>query len=510
MRAAPLEWLGTKFEEPLRLLPVTSSGLTWVNYKESRTVGYESEATNEEKRKARQQLINDGKLTPEEFDEAVDQTPVTFYEKLQKDAAESVEALNELAELCDEKFGDYSPSLIKTRTALEDLAQLARIFITKKGGPSQPEPEPEPEPEEEAPPVVEAAPAPAPAPAPAAPKAPPKAAPAPVMSLEPANLEDAVKRLGAIARFLRSKDEYDIAPFLILRGLRWGEIRYNGPQIDSRMLEAPPPDLRAELKSAVLGEQWDKVLELTERAMELPCGRAWLDIQRYAVLALEKKGDWYAFVAGAIKSSLRALLEDLPGLLDMTLMDDTPVANAETMAWIRSDVLGGAAVAARPPAPAPEPEPEPEPQPQPQPQLDLSAAPPSMNDTIGAEEAARDVFEDALELARRGREREAIEMISKELAAERSGRGRFKRKMQLAHLFMAGGKSRIAHPILEQLASEIDQRKLEEWEAGEVLAYPLSLFLECLKSEDLDPELRKQIYYRICRLDPAQALRISD
>src|SRR5262249_23942203 len=122
-------------------------------------------------------------------------------------------------------------------------------------------------------------------------------------------------------------------------GFRWGEIRYNGPSIDPNILAAPSVEVRSALKRFAVDHDWDNVLETTETAMEGPCGRAWLDVHRYAVRALEKKGDYFAFVAQAIRTGLRGLLQDLPGLLDLTLTDDTPTANPETLAWIKQDVL---------------------------------------------------------------------------------------------------------------------------------------------------------------------------
>src|SRR5260370_35188574 len=75
--------------------------------------------------------------------------------------------------------------------------------------------------------------------------------------------------------------------------------------------------------------------------MAEPCGRGWLDLQRYVVKAA---GEWgYSNITKAVISELRALLTDLPQLPYWTLMDDTPTANAETQAWIRDSVLPPAA-----------------------------------------------------------------------------------------------------------------------------------------------------------------------
>ena len=321
------------------------------------------------------------------------------------------------------------------------------------------------------------------------------------MSAEPASIEDAEARIAVICRFLRAQDAYDIAPYLILRGLRWGQIRYNGPdQIAPQMLEAPPGQIRADLKRYAGEEQWDMVLETTEAAMELPCGRGWLDLQRYAVTALENKGEWFASVAAGVRTALRGLVQDLPQLLDMTLLDDTPTANPETRAWIIEQVLSGEVPVRRPPPPEPEPESEPE---APAP-VALPDRPPPMDGDVPA--AQPDLFDEALEAARSGKQSEALAMIARQLASERSGRGRFKRRTQLAHLLMTGGNEQVAFPILLQLATEIEERRLEEWEDPEAVAYPLELLLRCNNAEGVD---RQRLYSRLCLLDPVRALGTS-
>jgi len=74
---------------------------------------------------------------------------------------------------------------------------------------------------------------------------------------------------------------------------------------------------------------------------------------------------------------------------------------------------------------------------------------------------------------------------------------------------MASGYETIALPILEDIGREIEQRKLEDWEAPDTLAHPLVLMFRCLSKLDSNPEERQRIYSRICRLDPLQALSCS-
>src|SRR5581483_8674343 len=111
-------------------------------------------------------------------------------------------------------------------------------------------------------------------------------------------------------------------------------------------------ELRTQLKTAMLESDWAKVVEIGEAAMAEPCGRGWLDLQRYMVTALEQ---WSApQIAAAIKSEVRALLKDIPDLRRWTMMDDTPTANAETQAWLDQIIAEGgeSAAASAPPAAA--------------------------------------------------------------------------------------------------------------------------------------------------------------
>ena len=56
------------------------------------------------------------------------------------------------------------------------------------------------------------------------------------------------------------------------------------------MLEAPPTEVRQKLKRLAQEGQWEEVLNTAETAMAMPCGRGWLDLQRYVVRACEELG----------------------------------------------------------------------------------------------------------------------------------------------------------------------------------------------------------------------------
>jgi type VI secretion system protein ImpA len=225
----------------------------------------------------------------------------------------------------------------------------------------------------------------------------------------------------------------------------------------------------------------------------MECARGWLDLQRYAARACYELGSYYEPIRQAVISSLRALLVDYPRLAKMTLMDDTPTANGETQTWFKEEVLPKSADAAAQPAAAPA----------------YTPSAYTSQETASAEPGAPpDIFERAMNEARSGRAQRGIEMLMREMTQERSGRARFQRKAQLAQLCAMTGHTPIAYPILQELAAEIERRKLEDWETPETIAEPLALLYKCM-DKNVSAEDRQKLYSWICRLDPLAALTVN-
>ncbi len=536
IRSAPLAWLGSKLEEPLKALPLTSNKLNLALYQESRLVGYEPSEEEQEKRDAREEKIKEGKLSAEQFDESMEATPTSFYLSGWEGLKKGLPALESLSEFCDEKFGEFSPSFIKTRAAIETLTDVVEKILKQKGG------FPEPAAEQEAAPPEEEYTPPPPAPAPAATLTwddlNESAGGAPAQG---GDREGLLRQLTSTCQKLRTLDPEDPVPYMVVRALRWAELMVDAPMISRSTMESPPSSIRIGLKRQAGDSDWDRVLETTETAMALPCGRTWLDLQRYTSMALKNKG--YGPALRGVHSMLRAMLVDVPDLLDLILPDDTPAANQETKDWIdemivvkvmpyiphpageessdsdssySSDDTSSTDSSSETPSeetpsddssstdtPAEEPAPE-------LPPFTVDEHPPLIEDEpVAVPEGTPDIFDQAIEAVKAGNTAEGLGIIYKILATERTGRARFKRRTQLAHLLMAGGREKIAQSLLDQLVVEIEDRRLEDWEDSEALAYPLSLMLRCLAVDGGDNERRSQLYARICKLDPVRALNCS-
>ncbi len=489
MRATPLEWVGNYFEKIIRRSPVTKSGLDTFQYKEALLTGYEADAQSSEKLEVRQTSIAEGKLTAEEFDKSFDATPLDWYERRLAECDASLEALESLQVVTETRFGDVAPGFGKLRTALEEVRQTFNILFKRKGGgesaaaavPAEQEAEETTSYEEQS------------SPQPVRRAAPRAKRP---LGEEPADKEDASDRIAAVARYLRREDPYSPAPYLLVRGLRFGELRAGGESPDLSLLDAPPTEIRQDLKRMANEGQWQEVLEAAENAVAMPCGRGWLDVHRYSVRACSELGYSYDPIAASIRTMLRGILADYPQFLEWTLADDTPTANAETLNWLRDQVLPPPPAAVQDEAAAPEPEAAPEYR-----QPDSLAA--------QSEDGVIDAWQLAIDQVHGGNNREAVEILSREITQERSGRGRFQRKVQLARICLDCKFEAIARPILEGLAEEIDSRKLETWEPADMLAQPLALLYHSFSKAERDATAGRELYARICRLDPIQAMSVS-
>jgi len=358
MRATALRWVGSQLDSGVRSAPVTKAH-NWYQYRESRTVPTEEEAQSSgDKLALRNEAIQEGKTTPEEFDNGFAATPGAWSLELYKSLGSLLELIASLGSYCDEKFGDETPEFSSLSKSLEEIYQTARVLMKQKGisdeveKPAEEASELEPEPAYAEPVYAEQSSAPASQPQAAAPR---PARPS-AMTAEPSSREDAEERVRAAGRYLRREDPYSPAGYMVTRALRWGELRMAGTNPHPQILVAPPTEVRVGLKQLALEGVNHLTLEAAEDAAGRPWGRAWLDIHRYSVASLQASGADLA--AKAILSGLRALLQDVPSLLDWSLADDTPVANAETRQWLKdTGTLGGAdgSAAVAPPPPPPEP-----------------------------------------------------------------------------------------------------------------------------------------------------------
>ena len=462
-RVAPLDWIGSRFDQPVRMVPVTRKGYDWFQYKQSRAVGYEADAAgNETKQEARTQAIADGKVTAEDFDSAFAATPKAFYAESKQNLDDCLEAIESLSGVCESKFGEASARFRKSAHGARKRCGRPSMVCSRRSGSSSRMKNPKPASKAAGTESGEAETADAAAVPGRARK---------TVSAEPADRDDAFSRVAVVAKYLRREDPYSPAPYLMLRGFRWGELRARGDSPSLELLAPPATQVRQDLKRLSVEGNWAELIEARRERHGLPCGRAWLDLQRYAVKATRRvwlSGDRQT---PSGRSCARCGRPATIAAVDSGRRHPDGQLRNAGMAERGDDAApGGERVAGH--------------------AIHGGNRKPIRTDR--ARPVPPDAFQVAMEAARSGDVQLAIEILSREIAHERSGRARFQRKIQLAQICMSTGHEAIAYPILNEMADEIEQRKLEEWEASEVVAHPLALLFRCMNQLDGDAEIQAQ------------------
>jgi type VI secretion system protein ImpA len=480
-RARPLSWLST-LDGAIRRIRITPDGYNWIDYQQSREVGYEEDADTSDKQEQREQAIAAHKLTAEQFDKS-------FYKKGWEFHQGQLEAINSvlaeialLEELCAVRYGDAAPHFGRLRNSVETVQQVIDTLAEKIKPAEESEPVPEADAEFYAfnPEPVKAD--------SATPVATGGAAAVPARVAQAINTdESAIAAVAEAARFLRRQHPTSPAPFLMLRGLRWGELREGLRSGDP--LPAPPTAVRKRLKELSSAGEWQQLLEAVEEAMGGPEGRASLDLQRYAVRACSELGSDYADIEQTLRASVVALVNEFPELPSAELTDGTNAANAETRGWLKEI--------------------------QPERAAERQSQPPIIAETRrgsqdGDDGELPDVYQAALETALQGRRDEAVRALSKAVQEAGSGRSRFLRRLQLAEVCLRAGVPAVARPVLEDLVAEADARKLGEWEDATMASGPLKLLYQCLVIMNADMARRAELASAICRIDPAGAMDLCD
>lgn len=495
LRAKPLNWLGSALEIPVKTIPITAAGYDWLKHKESRVVGYEEQARTDAEKKKRNAMLAQGKLAAEAFDKAFDESPKSFYAKAEKDLDGCISRLTSLEKFCDEKFGSAAPSFNRLKSALTEVRHTVHGMLEKKR-------ELEPDPVEPEPGVEQAAGGDAETggdgSAPAA-SVLPHSIVIPLASAEPVERRHAIAAIATAAATLRKQQAGNPAPYLMMRGLRWGELRASPGLKNPDVLEAPTTELRQHLKLLALASNWSELLEVAENSMSLPCSRAWLDLQHLVVLACKALGQEYSLVETAIVSELKNLLHDLPELLNATLLDGTPSANAETRAWLCGLMAPAPALKAEVPAAASD---------------GTEGAPPAepFGPPLGPSswwEKPADAYVLSQTAVRAGNLDRGLAIMREEIARQQSGRARFQRTLQFVRLCIEAGHDTIVQPMIDDITAALENHKLDDWEDRETVADALVLIMNTSKKVQADSAARQRLFERVCRLDPVRALHVG-
>jgi type VI secretion system protein ImpA len=330
-------------------LRVTSSGLTAADYQESRLVGYEADATTDERKNARKAAIEAKTVTAEEFDKAAAATPKAFFVETRAALDEAIDQSDKLDRYQRDGYGEQYPQLSPLVAALQEAGGVIDVLLSER---RKIEPDPVATFEKMAQWQTE----------PGSPAflidedvatIPGKVPPAGVdrnaahavsgqrgvpTATDMSGPQDAYSLIVSCAQFLFEADTKSPVPYLVCAGLRLGETRRQGVSPEPGFAVGPSAQIRQSMRAFALSGAWVELLRAALPVMAEPCARAWLDLHRYIWRAAQESGA--GALATAVSGTLRELLKLRPEVRHWTLEDDTGAANPETQAWIDTEVLG--------------------------------------------------------------------------------------------------------------------------------------------------------------------------
>lgn len=285
-------------------------------------------------------------------------------------------------------------------------------------------------------------------------------------------LDKALEGLIASAQLARDRDPASPQAWRMRRVV--GSLRFD--RLPSPV-HAPDASLREQLATSFAQGDYRAVIEEGEEALlDHP---AWLDGHRLVAEALARSGaQWLGAHQVAVEETL-ALVTRAPGTVDRRFADDSPVADAATREWLESSRrrASGASVVV----------------------------------TAEDQEHERRVAQ-VHALAKEGRLPDAILLATALANRAADERGRFRGLLLAGTLALNASRPLVARPILESLLEIAERHQLETWEPT-LCASLYGSLLSCLRvlrdPSSTEDARERDLFDRMCRLDPAAAMRLG-
>lgn len=515
-RSGALESIASQLAAQLKLLPLTRSGIDYLQAQGARTLGYEADATTKERKELREEAAKRGRVLLEELDKAVAETPKAFYGETEVELASARSALQALELFHEERYGEESPSFVRLLSAMEDVTKFVTGALAEKR-----KLDPDPEPAAEAPNLPPSADDPfarfdaqaTPASgsiivpsvvvpindgpgedtrgslsASASASTESAAASSGRLTVEPESWEAALSQVAGAVRFMSRQGRSPESAYALAAAPGVALLFRAGPDYP---WPAPAAGVRQGLRKLAREKNW---AALEVGALEALAGMPetiWLDLHRYIWQAAAELS--HRPLATMVLATVRGCLQQLPDLDRALLDDDTPSASMETQSWLRALHPQGSEDGAETKASA---------------AMLASFVHTSMGGN-GNGGSKMDAFAQALALLKGGRSPEAISLLARDAEEQPSGRLRFERRLQTAELCLQAGHTAVAQPLLADLTAELERRTLEGWESSSLLGKPLALMIRCLDLGSGSAENRAALFARLCRLDPVAAATLD-
>jgi type VI secretion system protein VasJ len=309
--------------------------------------------------------------------------------------------------------------------------------------------------------------------------------PAPSSPGELRTVPDAMNLVRQAGRFMREQNPRSATPYRLSRSLQWDPLVNLPPNENGKTrFQAPPAQDRSLLANLRESKNWPRLLEQCEVKFNQMGFHVWLDMQRFAVEAVDGLGPEFSTVRAGIIAELSLLLQRVPNLPALTFADGTRFADPATAGWIEET-------------------------------LSTMPGPARTHDTRppGAGDETEDQIDTAKQMFAAGDLAGAIGLLSS-AQPDTSRKAFFRRKLAMANLCMRGGQPSIARPLLEELDRDIERFSIHDWEPRLALEAWTALHA-CYQTLTAGPatpakqalqQQGEKVFERICRLDTTFAL----
>jgi type VI secretion system protein VasJ len=344
-----------------------------------------------------------------------------------------------------------------------------------------------PEPVKAAPEVVAAPPGEAAAGAPVAP-------PAPAAPAGPSGIDDVANAASAggrvlldCAALLRAADATRAWAYKLQRWGAWVSLEEAPPAEEGRtFIPSPGEGTRKQLEDLRDNQKWFDLLNTAE-AMTSDY-LFWLDPHRFVALAMDRIGPQFLAAREMVGREVTYFVTRMPAVATLSFSDGMPFADAATHTWLEEEARkwgsGGGGSAA------------------------------SATASAEDEEVAKRLAE-AKKMAAEGRLADglAIALALADRAAD--ARMRFRGRLAVGKMALDGSKPELARAMLDHLVVDVERFGLETWEpavCATLYSYLLTATREVTRAKGGSPDLEakeQHLFDKLCRLDPASAIKLS-
>jgi type VI secretion system protein VasJ len=271
---------------------------------------------------------------------------------------------------------------------------------------------------------------------------------------------------------------------------RWGAwLAVDGvPAVENGRTYVPSPGEGhgADLEALREGQQW---LELLNTAEAMVSDHVfWLDLHRYVATALSQLGPDFAAAQEMVGREVTHFLARAPDIVSMVFSDGMPFANDATKTWLEEEAAKWGAGGGAPKASA----------------------------KVSAEdEEVAQRFADAEKMVSEGKVPDGLGLAVALADRSPDARTRFRARLRIGKMALDAAKHDLARGMLEHLLSDVERHGLEIWEpatCATLYSYLLAATREVARAKGGSPDLEakeQKLFDKLCRLDPASAIKLS-